>query len=104
MYATGQGLSQDSEIAFKWYHKAAALGHAKAQYNLAIGLLRGEGTDIDLADAVKWLQKAADQGYAPAQHALGALYAQAKGVPQDYAEAAVFHTSECPPLINPISG
>jgi TPR repeat protein len=80
MYATGQGVSQDKEIAVNWYRKAAELGHAKAQYNLGLALLKGEGVGVDLDGAVKWLQKSVNQGYVPAQLALGSLYGQGKGV------------------------
>ena len=36
MYARGEGVGQDPEIAFNWYRKAGSLGHARAQYNLGL--------------------------------------------------------------------
>ena len=51
MYARGEGLDQDPEIAFNWYLKAASLGNAKAQYNLGLAYLQGQGAEKDSTEA-----------------------------------------------------
>lgn len=48
------------ENALKWLQKAAEDGHAAAQYDLALLLLRRENTDAETAQ--NWMQSAAGQG------------------------------------------
>ena len=59
MYARGEGLPQDPEIAINWYRKAASLGHDKAQYNLGLAFLQGRGAERDATEAAKWISKSA---------------------------------------------
>ena len=87
MYATGQGVPQDSAQAVKWLRLAADQGDAWAQYNLGYMYDIGQGVPQDYTQALKWLRLAADQGNALAQHNLGLMYAKGLGVPQDYAQA-----------------
>jgi TPR repeat protein len=35
-YESGRGVAKDASKAVEWYAAAAALGHAKAQYNLGL--------------------------------------------------------------------
>ena len=49
------------------------VGHARAQYALAIAYAEGRGVGRDLPLATEWLQLAADQGLADAQYALGVI-------------------------------
>jgi hypothetical protein len=59
--ATGDwepGSTPDLPAAVGWYRKAAAAGHADAQFNLGTMLLAGEGCDRDVSEAVQWLNAA----------------------------------------------
>jgi uncharacterized protein len=50
--------------ALAWYLKAAAQGHARAQFNLGLMHASGQGARRDLLAAYAWLLQA-DQGGAP---------------------------------------
>jgi tetratricopeptide (TPR) repeat protein len=70
MYETGEGVPKDDKESFKWYHKAAEQGLAKAEYKLGEKYFMKK----DYKEAVKWYRKAAEQGDASAQYFLGAAY------------------------------
>ncbi|MDR1167038.1 MAG: sel1 repeat family protein [Deltaproteobacteria bacterium] len=55
------------EVAASWLQKAAAQGHALAQYNFARMLELGDGVARDLDQAQRWYQEAAQNGDARAQ-------------------------------------
>ena len=58
-----------------YLQKAAELGYAPAQYELAICYANGFGEQRnDYNIAVKWLEKAAKQGYVKAIYKLGIYY------------------------------
>ena len=86
-YYGGYGVAKSSTEAAKWYRKAAEMGLAEAQYNLALMYVRGDGVAKDTATAVTWHRRSAEQEFAHAQHALGVMYALGEGVPKDPAEA-----------------
>ena len=69
----------------------AALGNARAQYELGFMYERGNGVPQDYKEAASWYRKAAEQGNAPAQFYLGQMYDVGKGVPQGYEEAASWY-------------
>ena len=75
--------TQKFEGAIKWYRKAAAQGHAKAQYSLGYMYRNGLGVSKDYNKAFYWFTKAAEQGNVVAQWSLGNLYLQGWGVTQD---------------------
>ncbi len=77
----------DKAKKVEWIQKAAAQGHAKAQFNLGWMYADGEGVPKDAVKAVEWFQKAAAQGDAEAQFYLGWSYDRGKGVPQDEKQA-----------------
>jgi TPR repeat protein len=83
LFALGQGVEADPEVAANWYRRAASLGHAKAQFNLGVALLEGKGVEADVTEAARWLEKSAKQGYGPAELALGLLLLEGRGVPKD---------------------
>ena len=83
-YELGKGVSQDYQLAVKWYKRVAEQGHANAQYYLGGMYLSGQGVPQDYQLAVKWYRRSAQQGNAPAQLGLGFRYASGKGVPQDF--------------------
>ena len=67
MYDHSRGVPEDDVTAVKWYTKAAELGYAKAQYNLAGMYDNGEGVPEDDVMAYLWLNLAAAQGYESAK-------------------------------------
>ena len=87
IYANGQGVPQNYELALKWYQKAARQGHAEAQNDLGHLYFSGAGVSQNYEEALKWFQKAARQGYARAQHNIGVMYYHGQGVAQNYREA-----------------
>ena len=91
MYDVGQGVSQDSAEAMKWYRRAAEQGYARAQLTLGYRYDAGQGVPQDSAEAVKWYRRAAEQGDANAQYSLGLRYTTGLGVSQDYAEAVKWY-------------
>jgi TPR repeat protein len=80
-------IAKDAAKAVEWYRKAAAQGHAEAQYHLGWKYSKGEGVPKDAAKAAEWYRKAAAQGHAEAQYHLGNMYYEGLGISQDYAEA-----------------
>jgi hypothetical protein len=68
-----EGFNQPKE-AFPWFKKAAELGNAQAQVELAELFDAGEGVSQDTEQAVSWYEKAAQQGHEEAQLALGLHY------------------------------
>ena len=69
MYASGEGIQQNSDNSIEWLRLAAEQGHPLAQNNLAVALLHS-----DLKEAMKWLIKAADNNFPFAQWMLADIY------------------------------
>ncbi|WP_229505056.1 TonB family protein [Massilia mucilaginosa] len=65
----------DEALAMDWYRKAADLGSAQGQHDLATMLLRRDGAG-DRAAARDWLRKAAARGYAHSQASYGSMLMQ----------------------------
>jgi TPR repeat protein len=63
MWAAGMNGAPDLKEAANWYHKAAANGLAKAQYNLGLYYASGEGVPANSVEAWKWFQLAAEQRF-----------------------------------------
>jgi hypothetical protein len=58
-YDKGHGVAEDNALAVKWYQKAAAQGHAKAQYHLGKAYLLGKkGLSVDKKKAKTLLTNA----------------------------------------------
>lgn len=71
---TGDGDTNDSAEAAKWFYQAASRGHAGAQYNLFRQCVSGAGVARDFSAAVRWLRLSADQNYTAALQTVGFLY------------------------------
>lgn len=67
--------------------KAAELGDADAQFNLAVLYDTGRGVQQDYVRAALWYRRAADKGHVVAQYNLGNMYAAGQGVPRDDRQA-----------------
>lgn len=72
--------------------RAAALGGAEAQFQLARLYGAGVGVEKNAETAFTWLLAAARQEYVPAQYALSNAYARGTGVAQNAAEAITWLT------------
>jgi TPR repeat protein len=105
LYVQGKGVPQDYTTARQWFEKAAAQGHAWAQFFLGVLYAEGRGVLQDYGTARQWYERAAAQGEAMAQFNLGLLYAEGRGVPQNsvhawmwYSLAAAHSTDDQPKL------
>lgn len=67
---TGRADRRPTPESVKWYRRAAALGIAEAQFDLARALERGDGTARDPDQARGWYLAAATQGHGRAAEAL----------------------------------
>lgn len=54
LHYKGEQLPRDLPTAFRWYHRAAMLGHNNAQYTVAHMIRYGEGVPQDLVLALAW--------------------------------------------------
>jgi TPR repeat protein len=89
MYAKGEGVDQDFEIATEMYMRAAVGGHAQAQRVLANAYEHGAlGREVSRAEALRWLTLAADSGDINAMQRMVTLYTDGGlGVTPDPAQA-----------------
>ena len=62
IYANGDGVPRNDELALKWLRPAAIQGHADAQYNLGLMYKDGRGTERNFVEAYKWLSLSAARG------------------------------------------
>ncbi|HDP26234.1 MAG TPA: sel1 repeat family protein [Deltaproteobacteria bacterium] len=83
-YATGLGVEQNFDLAFRWIQKSAEQGKAHAQDYLGIMLEEGRGTHKDVSLAASYFIRAAQQGNSNAQYNIGRLHAYGTGVPQNF--------------------
>ena len=87
-YVTGKGIAPDERAALRWIGKAAAQGHAAAQFELGSYYTLEPHRDFGRAAAL--LRQSALQGFAPAQTSLALLYLTGAGVPEDRVEACAW--------------
>ncbi|BAZ50342.1 hypothetical protein NIES4103_29580 [Nostoc sp. NIES-4103] len=112
MYAQGEGIPQDFDVAQQWWLKAAAQNHELACLYIGHLYNYGDGREVDPVSAANWYLKAwdidydeaepyivnllptlknlANLGSAPAQAVLGAIYLIGYG---DYSQAVGWLTS-----------
>lgn len=83
LHDLGLGMPRDAAVALRWYLSAADLGHAEAQFNVAVMLDSGTGGPRETAAAAAWYSRAAAQGNLRAQYNLGLLYDKGEGVPRN---------------------
>ena len=85
-YGNG-GLKQNTEVAVRWYQRAADQGYSGAQFNMGNCYQLGEGVKEDKKQAVFWYRQAALQDDADSQYMLGLCYANGEGVDKDNKKA-----------------
>jgi TPR repeat protein len=73
-YDVGLGVPRNATLAARWYLKAAQMGYAPAQRNLAGFLAVGHGIEKNVESARYWYLAAANQGDLQAQYMLGTRY------------------------------
>ena len=95
MYAKGQGVTQDYNVAAKWYTKAAHADDSIAQYRLAQLYEEGKGVKQNLQKAAYWYRRAAEQGHSASQFCLAHLYRVGEGVPQDFERVCRVVSESC---------
>ena len=67
--------TENYNIAFNWYSKAADNGLDLAQWRLGDLYAQGLGVNKDISKAIAWRTKAAEQGYYLFQYMMGVMYA-----------------------------
>ncbi|MDQ2092206.1 SEL1-like repeat protein [Marimonas arenosa] len=67
--------------------RAAARGHAEAQYYLGLLYRSGRGVEKDLSKSFNWLLASAELGFVESQYELARAYSRGEGVAQNNAEA-----------------
>ncbi len=67
MYAEGQGVQKDCEVALEWYFLAAEQEYAEAQYNLGMMYAEGQGVQKNYVLAHMWLNLADSKGHKDAR-------------------------------------
>lgn len=87
MLVRGQGGSVDVVAGMELCQRAAEVGDADAQTDLAIHFLEGGAVEKDSAKAREWLELAAGQGQANALYILAQVYWFGDGVTRDRVEA-----------------
>ena len=87
LYLMGRGVEPDPARAMALFRKAAADGHAMAQYNLGLRYDQGEVVNVDKRQAFNWYMKSAEQGFASAQRAVADMYFVGNGVDQSKPKA-----------------
>lgn len=71
--------------------RAAALGDASAQFEVAVRLAEGKGINQNFKQAITWYLRAAAQNFGQAQYRLGTFYERGLGVEKDIARAKVWY-------------
>ena len=84
MHHFGNGVTQDSAEAARWYQFAAVQGSANAQSSLGLMYSKGEGVNKDYGESFRWHRLAAGQGNSVSQAMLGIAYSYGEGLPQNY--------------------
>jgi TPR repeat protein len=80
LYARGEGVEADEQIAFDDFHKAAARDYGMAEFKLGAMYQRGlGGARKDFKIAKSWYQKAARNGVGEAMYALSGMCHRGEG-------------------------
>ena len=83
MFNSGTGVSENEELAFEWYKKAADQGYAFVQHSVAQCYEYGTGVKQDKDEALKYYRLAAETGNPSSQMALGKIYLNGTMVEED---------------------
>jgi TPR repeat protein len=78
----------DYPVALALWTTAAAEGHERAGFRLALMYDSGIGVTRDNAEATRWFRRSAEKGAADAQFYVGLVYYEGKGELQNFFQAA----------------
>jgi TPR repeat protein len=95
LYQQGKALIEKRDKTlindiFNCFLKAAEMGHAEAQYEVADCYHNGFSVAQDYAKAFEWFNKAAAQGLSDAEYQVGYRYHDGRGVAKDIKKAAAW--------------
>jgi len=90
-YAAGEGVEKSGREAFRWFERAAELGHPEAILHLGTCYASGLGTAVDQVKAAAEYRKAAEAGFPLAMGFLGKCYEDGAGVEKNDSEAASWY-------------
>ncbi len=90
-YAISYDRQEEYPRAFKYFKKAAELGHAEGMCGVAEYYEQGKGTEKDLSEAIKWYKSAIEAGSIYAPKALGDLHRAGTGVDMNMEEAVGYY-------------
>lgn len=85
-------FEENEELAKRYLHQAAQLGHAQAQAQLGLMYLTGETVEQDLNLGLKYLQQSAAHMNSTALNALGEAYEHGSGVDPDIQQSIRYYT------------
>lgn len=83
LYYYGYAVSQDWQLAFEWFEKAARQKDVRGLYQASLLILNQKVRQDDQAQALMWLSEAAEGNYVPAQATLGYLYLLGNKIAKD---------------------
>jgi TPR repeat protein len=83
-------VTRDMREAARWYGRAAAAGHADAQFAMAQAHARGQGVRVDQQASIAWLQRAAENDHVQAMLNLARLLDAGSGIAQDRTSATAW--------------
>lgn len=86
-YLHGNGVTQNFQLAARWFRRSALQGNAQAQSLLGSLYASGQGVKQDLQAALHWYGKAVAQDNVSAQFNLATMFMKGEGVKQDYQRA-----------------
>ena len=91
-YYNGVNVSQNYEMALKFWLKAAYTGKCQVgvSHNIAIMYQYGRGTEKNIDKAIYWYEKAVNHGIDVSMYNLGWIYENERGY-QDYRKAAYWY-------------
>ena len=87
MYQKGIGAKRDVKMAETLYLRAANLGYAQGQFDLANLYYNGDGIKQDYKAAGRWYMAAALSGHLPSQYYLAQMYDHGEGTKEDKGQA-----------------
>lgn len=84
---SGKLIPKDEKKAFKYFLKAAELGHPSAQFYVGYFYKNGIGTSKNIQEAIAWYTESASNGNASSQNNLAICYENGDGVKKDLYKA-----------------
>ena len=93
LYESGEGVTQDAEMARQLTERAARNGNRIAMHDLALYYAEGRGgVEADLPTAANWFEKAAERGVVDSQFNLAVLFESGQGLPKNITNAFVWYS------------